>query len=708
MSAPDDAAPRRSRPVRAPGAGPADPPSRPDVDSAILRALLTQSPLGLQVLDSDLRVMRINTAGPGLRGLLNEEVLGRPAREVAPGLVDDALEQMMRDVLDTGVPVLDMEHTGRPPADPDHEHTYSVSLVRLQDASGVLGLMVASTDVSERRRARAGLDLLLDAGTRIGTTLDVMTTCGELARAVVPDLADIAVVDVLDDVLLGQAPPPGPVSAVAPLRRAAFESIEGALASVAYRVGELNLTYPRSFRDCLTSLRPRLVQRLEIDSEWGAADPRRAELIRRTRAHSLVVVPLTARGVVLGLASFYRTVPAEPFDEDSLALATEVCARAAVCIDNARRYTRERSAALILQSSLLPQTLPLQSAVEVVHRHVSATAAGDWYDVIPLSGGRVALAVGHVPGSGMHTAAAMGRLRTAINTLAAQDLAPDELLAALDDLVTGPADGGAPTSGTHPTGEQAVGATCVYAVYDPISRRCTLASAGHPAPVIAWPDREAYVPDLPVGPPLGSGRPPYRTTEVELPEGSIIALFTRNLITPESGPPDGLTWLRGALSVRHPTLHDTCDAVIRARPPASADEDVVLVLARTCTLDPDHVASWTLPNDPSVVSTARARSSSQLDAWGLPELDYTTQLVVSELVTNAIRYATGPIELRLIRDRTLICEVTDGSSTAPHLRHADLADEGGRGLFLIAQLTRRWGTRFADRGKTIWAEQALS
>ncbi|MET8331487.1 SpoIIE family protein phosphatase [Streptomyces sp. NPDC005181] len=688
--------------ARAGGSGPQN------VDGAILRAVLTQSPLGLQVLDPDLRVMRFNTAGPGTRGLLSAEVIGRPAREVAPGVVDDSMERMLRDVLDTGQPVIDIEHVGRPPADPGHEHFYAVSIFRLQVRDGgVLGLLVASTDISERHRARAGLDLLIDASTRIGTTLDVMTTCEELVEAAVPRLADIAAVDILDDVLQGRAPQTGPVSVHAMLLRAAFKSTEGERAAVAYRVGEVNLSYPRSFRECLADLRPRLVQHLEIDSEWAVHDARRAELIRRTGAHSLMVVPLTARGVVLGLATFYRTATPDPFEEDSLALAAELGARAAVCIDNARRYTRERTAARILQSSLLPQAIPPQNAVDVALHQVSAAAAGDWYDVIPLSGARVALVVGHVPGHGMHAAAAMGQLRTAINTLAAQDLAPDELLADLDDLVRGPAGYSTASTGSRSSREQAIGATCVYAVYDPISRRCTLARAGHPAPLIAFPHGAVDILDTPDGPALGSGRPPYETSEPEIPEGSTLALFTNSLIqNRDSDPRYALTRLCRILSYPLPVLQDTCDAIIRAQHPATPD-DVVLLLARTRALDTDQVASWTLPNDPAVVANARSLTSRQLATWGLQELDFTTQLVVSELVTNAIRYATGPIQQRLIRDRTLICEVTDDSSTAPHLRHADLADEGGRGLYLVAQLTGRWGTRFAARGKTIWAEQAL-
>ncbi|MFJ3276781.1 SpoIIE family protein phosphatase [Streptomyces sp. NPDC086776] len=685
-----------------------DPADRTDeemVDAALLRALLTESPLGVQVLDRELRIVRLSLAGPGLRGAVGPEAIGRRAREVGPGMIDDEAERKLRSVVETGRPMT-FDHVGRPPADPDHDHTYDMTLLPLKDPTGAVhGVVVASQDVTERRRAQTRLNLLVEAGARIGTTLGVMTTAEELAEVAAPALADIAAVEVLDDVLAGEAPPPGPVSSEALLRRAGFRAAEGLLAQPAYSLGEVIPDYPSSFTACLADLRPRLVAELQVDHEWLDHDPRRAELVRRAGAHSMMVVPLTARGVVLGLASFYRVQGADPFDEDDLALAAELGARAAVCLDNARQYTRERNAALTLQRSLLPQTFPAQNAVEVAWRHESTRGGGDWFDVIPLSGARVALVVGHLVGVGMQAAADMGRLRTAVNTLAAQDLAPDELLAQLHDLVSGPT-----SEHTHPADDDSAGAhlakaTCVYAVYDPISRRCTFARAGHPAPVIVHPNGSLEVADVPAGPPLGSDHPPYETTEVELPTGSTIALSTHSLA--EAGnPPQEPTSPWRILGNPHKALKDTCDAVVRAHQ-GSGEESMVLLLARTKSLDADQVATWTLPNDPALVATARTLTGRQLAYWGLEELEFTTELIVSELLTNAIRYATGPIQLRLIRDLTLICEVTDDSSTAPRLRHAYDTDEGGRGLFLIAQLTRRWGTRYAARGKTIWAEQTL-
>lgn len=581
---------------------------------------------------------------------------------------------------------------------------YLVTLLPLKDENGsVLGVCITSQDVSERHRAQTRLALLVEAATRIGTTLEVTTTADELAVVSVPALADVVAVDVLDDVFHGEASPPGPVSAEALVRRAACRAAEGLDVQPAYAPDELVPTYPPFFTACLTDLQPRLLPDLKADRQWSTLEPHRAEIVRRAGMHSMMVVPLTARGVMLGIASFYRTRTTDPFDEDDLALATELAARAAVCIDNARQYTRERNAALILQRSLLPRRVPAQNAVEVAWRHEPSSNVGDWFDVIPLSGARVALVVGRLVGQSMQAAAEMGQLRSAINTLAAQDLAPDELLAQLNDLVTGQADA-QPPDGTS-AGTPLARATCVYAVYDPISRRCTFARAGGLSPVIIKPEGAVELPDVPFGPPLGSGRPPYETVEVELPVGSAIVLSTSSLV-PGGDPQTVPAGLRQILANPHRPMEDTCDAVVRAHRDSGQDS-ITLLLARTKDLGEDQVAAWTLPNDPAVVTTARTLARRQLANWSLEELEPTTELIVSELVTNAIRYAGGPIHLRLVRDLTLICEVTDGSSTAPHLRHAYDTDEGGRGLFLIAQLTRRWGTRYAARGKTIWAEQAL-
>jgi anti-sigma regulatory factor (Ser/Thr protein kinase) len=317
---------------------------------------------------------------------------------------------------------------------------------------------------------------------------------------------------------------------------------------------------------------------------------------------------------------------------------------------------------------------------------------------------RVAMVVGDVVGHGIQASATMGRLRTAVRTLADIDLAPDELLTHLDDLVVRLS----AESGSDGTGE--VGATCLYAVYDPVSRRCTLARAGHPPPVVLPPGGEPQQVELPAGPPLGLGGLPFECTELELREGSVLSFFTDGLIeTRERDVDASHALLCDALSAHVDSLDETCDRILHALlPPGGAPDDVALLLARTRGLPAAQVATWHIPADPALVAPIRKQVVEQLDTWELQEAAFTAELVVSELVTNAIRYGAHPIRLRLIHDEsTLICEVSDTSHTAPHLRRAKTWDEGGRGLLLVAQLTQRWGSRHTGEGKTIWAEIGL-
>ncbi|MEU1448233.1 SpoIIE family protein phosphatase [Streptomyces mirabilis] len=358
---------------------------------------------------------------------------------------------------------------------------------------------------------------------------------------------------------------------------------------------------------------------------------------------------------------------------------------------------------LALQRSLLPHHRPAQLAVETAARYLPADpqagVGGDWFDVIPLSGARVALVVGDVVGHGIHASATMGRLRTAVRTLADVDLPPDELLTQLDDLILEEIE-----EGIESVGE--VGATCLYAVYDPVSRHCTLASAGHLAPAIVTPDACVDFVPLAPGPPLGVGGLPFEATDVQLREGSLLVLYTDGLVEARDRDIDaGMRILAHALGEPAPSLEATCDNVVKALLPERPDDDVALLVACTHVLGPSHVVSWDLPADPAVVAEARRWAADQLTTWGMQDAAPTTELIVSELVTNAIRHAKAPIELRLIRNAALICEVSDASSTAPHPRRARALDEGGRGLFLVGQLAERWGTRHTLAGKTIWAEQ---
>ncbi|MBN0048452.1 sodium/proline symporter PutP [Streptomyces actuosus] len=688
------------------------------VNQLMLTPFLAQAPVGIAVLDLDLRYVWVNK--PLDRMIPLEKRLGREVGEVLPGQDAQAFEERMRSVLRTGEPVMDHEFRGASRADPSRERAYSASFFAMTDRQGrQVGIWYMIIDVTERWRAQERLALLNDAGARIGSTLDVTRTAQELADEAVPALADFVAVDVLDAVIRGEEPAPGPVDMTPVIRRAGQRSVRHGSPEATLAVGETVRRAPSSpVTRCLLESRTLVERTLDPDtSAWVTEDHSLGAAIRGFGFRSLMVVPVRARGVTLGVATFARSRPGAPFEDDDVRLAEEIVSRAAVSIDNARRFTRERTAARSMQSSLLPQKLTGGSALEVASWYLPADApsgvGGDWFDVIPLSGARVALVVGDVVGHGMNAATTMGRLRTAVRTLANLDLPPDELLAHLDDLVIGligSPDGSEPAEdGAETVGAAFMGATCLYAVYDPVSRRCTLARAGHLPPVIIGPDGgSAEVLDLPAGPPLGLGYLPFDSVELELPEGSLVALYTDGLVESVDRDIDvGLSRLGDALTAPGPTLEDIGGKAVDTLVTGPPSDDAALLLARTHALAPDRVTSWDLPSDPAAVAEARTLAVRRLTEWGMDELTFTTELIVSELVTNAIRHASGPVRLRLIRDRGLICEVSDASNTSPRLRHARTTDEGGRGLLIVAQLAQRWGTRYTPTGKTIWTEQVI-
>lgn len=682
----------------------------------VLERMVMHSPVGMAVVDTDLRFVWSNRALETFGGGSPRNRIGRRLADVQPGLSSEALESRMRNVLTTGVPVVGYEHVGRPTSDPENDHAHAMSFVRLDDVNGdAFGVCYTVVDITDRYRSRQRVALLNKAGEYIGRTLDVAQTAQDLADVAVPQLADFVVVDLLDSVLKGGDPLPGPVddAETVAMRRSGRRTAVDGVPPVIVPTGDI-VTYHAWSPPirCLADGTSWRSEQLETGVDWAAhLTPDQRGALRELGTHTAMVVPIRARNTTMGVAMFFRIRRKEPFSAEDLRFAEEFVARAAVCMDNARRYTREREAALSLQRSLLPHSLPRQEAVHVASAYRPADeladVGGNWFDVIALSGARVALVVGDVTGHGLDAVAAMGRLRTAVQTLAALDLRPEELLARLDDLVSLSDD-----QDLHPpsSGSGTLGTSCLYAVYDPVGRTCTMASAGNPPPAVIAPDGTGRFVDVPVGPRLGAGGLPFEAVEVPVEEGSILALYTHGLIagdTPEQADPQGRERLRQVLESPGLTLDALCERVIDHLAPARPIDDVTLMLAGTRGLSTDRYASWDLPTDPAVVSRAREMANRQLASWGLDELAFTTELAVSELVTNAIRYASGPIRLRLLLTHTLTCEVFDGSSTAPYLRHPRATDEGGRGLFMISQFTHRWGTRYTPEGKIIWTEQLL-
>ncbi|MER6303961.1 SpoIIE family protein phosphatase [Kitasatospora sp. NPDC001539] len=691
-----------------------------------------QCPFALGVYDPDLRFLWVNAAAAAVVAHTEEQVLGEKYRELfavgeTPELDDTAYTDKLSEVARTGEPARLI--TIFRPLGSAYANAWATSMWPVRDAEGTVRAVANwGFDMSAEYWARQRLLILKEATRGIGRTLDVISTARELAETPVPGFADLVTVDLFDEVLRGEEPPVsaavttgGTITLARAARHSAKEDPDpapGPAAPVGYAPGSIAAR-------CMSTGGSMVQLAVEPSQggEWAfgpglAADPAHwppgLPLIDQSIAArgltGRITVPLLARGAVLGVVTFARRDRPEAFTADDLILADELAAKAAVAIDNARRYTREHTLALTLQRSLLPQRLPHHGAVDVASGYLPAGAGagvgGDWFDVIALSGARVALVVGDVVGHGVHASASMGRLRTAVRTLADVDLPPDELLTHLDDLVLHLPDDPRPEGGFEPTGE--TGATCLYAVYDPVSRRCTMASAGHPLPLVVSPDGTGAPVVAQPGPPLGIGGLPFEVTEIELPEGSLLALYTDGLVENHGRDAGkGTADLLRILSEPGASLEALCDTAMKLMLPDHRTDDAALLLARTRALDPDHVADWEIEPDPAQVAHARRLAADQLALWGLEEPAFVTELVVSELVTNAIKYGQPPVRLRLIRDAALICEVSDGSGTAPHLRRARTFDEGGRGLMLVAQLTQGWGTRHTTNGKTIWCAQNL-
>ncbi len=686
---------------------PVRPWSPQEPSTAFHEDFFAQSPVAMAVLDDDLRYVWVNSALERGGGVPREQAIGRRWGELQPELALRTARHRMRRVLNTGMPEIDHVYHGRVRRDPFRERAFSMSAFRLEDtASGKVGVGFMALDVTDRWQARQRLTLLNEVGARLGHALDPWRAAQEICDALVPGLADCCTVDLWDWVVHGHDPMKKPAGDAATLVRTGQQCVRLPCPYwVAPTGGTVGYTSPSPVVESQATGHAVLTSGSAIGLSVQEAHGAVPDTDSGSRTDSAMVVPLRAHGTALGVAVLMRHERQDPFEHDDLLLAEEIMARGALSLENARRYVREHSIAVTLQRSLLPYRLAGETTLDIASRYLPADAGdgvgGDWFDVIPLSGARTALVVGDVTGKGIQAAATMGRLRTGVHTLAAMDLPPDELLARLDDLVLRLAE-------HTPPGTESLGATCLCLVYDPTSRRCTMASAGHPPPVLIGPGGTVTLPELPPGPPLGVGGLPFESTDIELADGTLVALYTDGLLhaDDDAAEPTADRLVQDLTPADRP-LEVICEGVIGSLPVLPPSDDVALLLARTQALDPDRIVQWELPRDPAIVSHARSLATEQLRVWGLDDLETTTELIVSELVTNAIRYGTGSMRLRLIHHRTLICETSDESSTAPHLRHARTTDEGGRGLFLIAQLSRRWGTRPAAAGKTIWTEQDL-
>jgi hypothetical protein len=547
--------------------------------------------------------------------------------------------------------------------------------------------------------------LLDDTFRQIGATLDLDQVARGLINILVPHFCTAAGLLVLENVAAGDEFPVHPPDGSQLLRRLAVATDDGSPGwDAAFPTGEVLLYPPGTpYVECMDTGKPVRITMLDHQTAVGIAESwlRRpvAELLSEA---SMLLLPLATKDAPLGFFVCTRKSGYRPFDDYDSEIGMEFASRAGIFIDNARQYNRERTTALTLQRSLLPTGLSAPSSVDVQHRYLPGSklieVGGDWYESIALPGARAALVVGDVAGHGVRAAVTMGRLRTAIHTLASLELAPADTLQQLNELMTS-------------LGEREPHfATCAYAVYDAVTGSCEIASAGHLPPLLVRPDGTGEFLDTSPAPPLGVGEIPVESRTFQIEDGSLLVLYTDGLVEDRQRDiDDGLKLLQDVFKGKaaQDSLDDLCRAALAGVYAHQQRDDIAILIARLSRIPEDHHVAWTLP--PELTSAARARSliCEPLERWKLGELLPTTELLVSELVTNAIRHATGPVTLRMVLEGSLVCEVLDGSAALPRLRHAGRDEECGRGLEVVSQLAHRWGARRTSQGKIVWCEQAL-
>ncbi|MDL5204711.1 SpoIIE family protein phosphatase [Streptomyces sp. ALI-76-A] len=648
----------------------------------------------------------LHTDFPGAEGL------ARRLPEILPSMSVGESARIVAQVLELGYPVLEFSHNDRVPVTPD----WGVARRTERQARRERAARAAAAgepppqDLAdegedlEYTAVRERLEFLNEVSGRIGTSLDLARTVGEVSKAVVPRFTDVAGTYLREQVVAGEGFPEGVPDTTTLWHRVAVEHTDepGRWDDVV-PVGEA-MPFPAHtpFFQCMTTGQPVLVPR--ISEELGhaiAAQFEKRDIRPLITGRSMLVVPLKARDVVLGFMILLRHPERVEFNDMDRVTGAELAARAGLVLDNARMYTYQESVAETLQDSMLPHIPPHMAGCDIATRYLPGTLlgriGGDWFDSVKLPGARTALVVGDVMGHGLNSAAMMGQLRTAVQTMAALDLPPAQLLRNLDDLA-------------QRLGDSYL-ATCLYAVYDPIAGELCLANAGHIPPVLVRArDGAAELLDLPTGAPIGVGGVPFEAVRLRVEPGDRLVMCTDGLVEMR-GEDIGVGLATLCESAAHPaaSMDDACDTVIRAlNTRGGRKDDVALLMARLNGIAPDDVAEWRLPLDPAEAGRARAAVREQLQVWGLARLADPAALMVGELVTNALRHSHHrPVDLRLVRGDTLLCEVDDDDHDLPTLLSAGPGDEYGRGLRVVSTLAREWGTSRTKAGKTVWFELTL-
>ncbi|MBN0044503.1 SpoIIE family protein phosphatase [Streptomyces actuosus] len=656
--------------------------------------------------------------------------LARRLPEILPSMSVGESARIVAQVLELGYPVLEFSQNDRVPVTPDwgvprrderrarRERAARAAAAGRPLPPGPLDGAGRPGDRTHRQAAedaedaedleyaavRERLEFLNEISGRIGTSLDLAQTIGEVSRAVVPRFTDVAGTYLREQVVAGEGFPEGVPDTTTMWHRVALEHTDepGRWDDVV-PVGEA-MPFPAHtpFFQCMTTGEPVLVPR--ITEEMGhaiASQFEKRDIRPLITGRSMLVVPLKARNVVLGFMILLRHPERPVFNDMDRVTGAELAARAGLVLDNARMYTYQENVAETLQDSMLPHIPAHMTGCDIATRYLPGTllgrVGGDWFDAVKLPGARTALVVGDVMGHGLNSAAMMGQLRTAVQTMAALDLPPSQLLRNLDDLA-------------QRLGDTYL-ATCLYAVYDPVAGDLHLANAGHIPPVLVRAaDGRSELLDLPTGAPIGVGGVPFEAVRVPVRPGDRLVMCTDGLVEMR-GEDIGVGLATLCESAAHPaaSMDAACDTVIRALGARGGrKDDVALLMARLNGVAAGQVARWRLALDAAEAGRARAAVREQLHTWGLSALAPTAELLVGELVTNAVRHSRArPVELRLVCGDTLLCEVEDDSHDLPTLLNAGPADESGRGLHVVGTLAREWGTSRTATGKTVWCELTL-
>ncbi|ROP46563.1 SpoIIE family protein phosphatase [Streptomyces sp. PanSC9] len=633
--------------------------------------------------------------------------LERRLPEILPNMGPGLSGRIVSQVLELGYPVLEFSQYDRVPVTPYWgvpRRARVEAVAPRERAAAALVPAGAELDL-EYAAVRERLEFLNEVSSGIGTSLDLGETIREVTSAAVPRFADFAGTHLRAAVLAGEGFPDGPPDASTVMFRVWVEhNDEPGRWDDTVPVGEA-FAFPEHtpFYKCMVTGEPVVVPRVTDElSERIAGEFEKRDLRPLIGGRSLLIVPLKARNVVLGFMVLMRRPDRPAFDDMDRTTGAELAARAGLVLDNARMYTYQENVADTLQDSMLPQVNPRMAGCDVATRYLPGTRlgriGGDWFDTIKLPGSRTALVVGDVMGHGLNSAAMMGQLRTAVQTMATMETPPAQLLRNLDDLA-------------RRLGENYL-ATCLYAVYDPIRGELTLANAGHIPPVLVRAeDGSSELLDLPTGAPIGVGGVPFEAVRIRVAPGDRLVLCTDGLVEVRgSDIGEGLAAL--CESAAHPaaSMDDACDTIIRAlNTRGGRKDDVALLMARLNGIPDDHVAEWRLDAEPLAVPRARRLVRERLLTWCLPHAVETAELLVSEVVTNAVRHAQGDrIGLRVVRTDALLFEVTDDEPALPAMLSAGPLDESGRGLRVLSRLAREWGASTSGHRKTVWFEQTLT